>query len=85
LGGSFWPFVGNQSLLSVAYMAQTSASCLRLLVHWIRLPSALARPSAGNRSAARMAMIAMTTSNSINVKPMLLLPCGRSVRRLEDL
>ena len=35
------------------------------------IPSALAfdLPSVGNRSAARIAMMAITTSNSIRVKP----------------
>ena len=33
------------------------------------LPFSLALASAGKSSAARMAMIAMTTSNSIRVKP----------------
>src|SRR6266404_9655516 len=50
------------------------------------MPSALhlARLSAGNSMAARMAMMAMTTSNSISVKPVLAcfivrlrLPCTR--------
>ena len=41
----------------------------KLLRHCVRLAFSLARPSAGNNIAARMAMIAMTTSNSISVKP----------------
>src|SRR6266487_1480792 len=41
--------------------------CLRLFVHTIRNAFALAMLSAGSNNAARMAMIAMTTSNSISV------------------
>src|SRR3954453_7999902 len=37
-------------------------------MHWTRLAAALARASAGSKSAASMAMIAMTTSSSIRVK-----------------
>jgi hypothetical protein len=33
----------------------------------MRLPDSLARAKAGNNIAARMAMMAITTSNSINV------------------
>lgn len=42
-----------------------------LLVSWQRAPvaSSLALARAGNNRAARMAMIAMTTSNSIKVNP----------------
>src|SRR5207247_3922949 len=39
----------------------------RLFWHWRVLAVALARPSAGNRSPARIAMMAMTTSSSISV------------------
>jgi hypothetical protein len=35
-----------------------------------------ARANAGNNSAAKMAMMAMTTSNSIRVKPGRFLPPG---------
>src|SRR5947209_31644 len=35
----------------------------------VRMPLYLALDKAGNNIAARMAMIAITTSNSINVKP----------------
>jgi hypothetical protein len=37
-----------------------------------RRAEAFARDKAGSRSAARMAMMATTTSNSIKVKPALL-------------
>ena len=42
--------------------------CLRLLRHWMRLALSLALDKAGNRSAARMAMMAMTTSSYMRVK-----------------
>src|ERR1035437_2940096 len=42
-------------------------SCRRLLTHRICCALVFAEDSAGNRRAARMAMMAMTTSNSINV------------------
>src|SRR6266571_8696137 len=45
------------------------ASCLRLFTHWIDCALALALDKAGNSKLARIAMIAMTTSNSIRVKP----------------
>src|SRR5882724_886100 len=44
-------------------------TCFRLLTHAVRLAVSLARPSAGSKSAARMAMMAMTNSNSMSVKP----------------
>jgi len=37
-------------------------------MHWICLALSFALESAGSSSDARMAMIAMTTSNSISVK-----------------
>ena len=43
-------------------------SCLKLLRHWIRLALSLALAKAGNSIAARMAMMAITTSNSMRVK-----------------
>lgn len=39
-----------------------------LLVHLIRNALSLARESAGNNIAAKMAMMAITTSSSIKVK-----------------
>jgi hypothetical protein len=37
-------------------------------MHWMAWAFCLARVSAGNNKPARMAMMAMTTNNSINVK-----------------
>src|SRR5579862_2673850 len=51
------------------YINPAAVICLRLLTHARSLLFCLARPSAGNNNPARIAMIAMTTSNSISVKP----------------
>jgi hypothetical protein len=40
-----------------------------LLMHAARMPVYLAFAKAGSNMAAKMAMMAMTTSNSISVKP----------------
>src|SRR3954470_16320186 len=49
-----------------------------LFLHAVRLAFSLADASTGSNNAARMAMIAMTTSNSISVKPWVsLLPWWR--------
>src|SRR5260370_7058392 len=40
---------------------------LMLVRHWVRLACSLALARAGNSIAARMAMMAITTSSSINV------------------
>src|SRR6516164_3333797 len=44
-------------------------SCLRLLVHWARRAASRALWTAGRSRPIRTAMIAMTTSSSIRVKP----------------
>ncbi len=43
----------------------------------------LALLNAGKSMAAKMAIMAITTSSSISVKPMLLLQCDRIVRFFE--
>jgi hypothetical protein len=43
--------------------------CLRLFWHFIRLAASRTFWTAGKRRPIRMAMMAMTTSNSISVKP----------------
>src|SRR5439155_6089749 len=61
-------------------MIQANWSCLRLFRQTMAWALALARDSAGRRSAAKMAMMAITTSNSIKVKPLfdpLLTPPSR--------
>src|SRR3974377_1312216 len=50
-------------------MVRPTAICFKLLAHWMRLARSLALASAGNSIAARMAIMAMTTRSSINVKP----------------
>ena len=40
-----------------------------LFVHWIRRAASRAACTAGNRRPIRTAMIAITTNNSISVKP----------------
>ena len=52
----------------------------RLLVHCARFPFSLALTSAGNNKAARMAIMAITTNNSIKVKPP---PLNETVSRAE--
>src|ERR1035438_10563506 len=57
-------------LLSSAYMIQANVNCFWLLRQVTRSAFCLAFASAGSNSAARMAMMAITTSNSISVKPL---------------
>lgn len=47
------------------------ASCFRLFMQTVRLAFSLALAKAGNSIAARIAMIAITTSNSIKVNALL--------------
>jgi hypothetical protein len=53
--------------LSFRYMVSASAHCRKLLVQAPRLPASLALASAGSSMAARIAMMAITTSNSMRV------------------
>src|SRR3954462_1787344 len=57
------PFTSWKLFIAMPY-------CLRLLTHWIRLAAARADCTAGSNKAMRTAMIAMTTSSSIRVKPL---------------
>src|SRR6266566_8851484 len=59
---------GQYSLLSPAYKWQPSKSCFWLLMQVTRWAVALALDNAGSSMLARMAMMAMTTNSSINVK-----------------
>src|SRR5439155_25869329 len=63
------PFCANRSWLSPAYITQMIDSCLRLFTHWIDCALAFALASAGNNRLAKIAMMAITTSSSISVKP----------------
>src|SRR5438093_1335931 len=57
-------------------------SCLRLDWQELRRAFSRARPKTGNRMAARIAMMAMTTKSSISVKPKgSPWRAGRAVRR----
>src|SRR6266545_2095585 len=60
--------MGSLSLKSPAYIIVARANCLRLLEQAVTFARHLARDNAGNNNEARIAMIAMTTSNSIRVK-----------------
>src|SRR6266851_10364864 len=57
------------SLLSSVYIFHASANCRWLFMHEMPCPFCLALARAGKSIAARMAMMAMTTSSSISVKP----------------
>jgi len=50
-------------------MKHAKPSCFTLLAHLMRMAFTLARDNAGSSSAARMAIMAMTTSSSIKVNP----------------
>ena len=54
---------------SIRSWRYASPNCFRLFVHWCAGPASRADCTAGNRRAINTAMIAMTTSNSISVKP----------------
>src|SRR5262245_30931630 len=58
---------GRKSLLSLAYRLSAKAIWRLLLTQLIPLARSFARNNAGSSIAARMAMIAITTSNSISV------------------
>src|SRR6266851_10018936 len=58
----------RRSSLSSAYIVIARPICFRLLRHMIVRAFSLAWLSAGSNRAARIEMIAMTTSNSISVK-----------------
>src|SRR5205809_4121037 len=57
-----------RSLLSPRYICHASMSCLELLMHEIACALHFALLNAGSSIAASMAMIAITTNNSIKVK-----------------
>src|SRR6266404_7404924 len=58
-----------RSWLSSAYITHAIASCLWLLTQVAPMAFNLALDNAGNSSAAKTAIMAITTSNSIRVKP----------------
>jgi hypothetical protein len=58
---------GKKSRLSPAYILMASPHCFRLLAHCARIADAFALARAGSNIAARMAIMAITTNNSIKV------------------
>jgi hypothetical protein len=60
---------GSDSSQSWAYIAKAIPICFALDRHTAFLACSLALENTGNRIAAKMAIIAITTSSSINVKP----------------
>src|SRR2546422_1011944 len=62
-----WLLSGNELFASPAYMVRASPHCLQLLAQSTLSALALAFARAGNNKAARMAMMAMTTSSSMSV------------------
>src|SRR5882724_6737094 len=61
--------LGTPSWFSLAYNCQPNINCLFWFKHWIPWALCLAFARAGKSIAAKMAMMAMTTNNSIKVKP----------------
>jgi len=55
------------SLLSALYMSSAKVNCFSLFMHCVRFALFLARLKVGNNIAAKIAMIAITTNNSIKV------------------
>src|SRR5664279_1792244 len=66
------PSLGSKSLFSEANIWVASPHCLRLFRQQAPLALSLARLRAGKSIAAKMAMMAITTSNSMSVKAMTL-------------
>ena len=60
---------GNISRLSEAYILKTTPNCLRLFWQLLRRADSRARARAGRRMAARIPMMAITTSSSMRVNP----------------
>ena len=64
------PSVGaKKSLLSIEYICHAKINCFWLLAQAAPVALALALANAGKSMPARIAMMAMTTSNSMRVKP----------------
>src|ERR1035437_6151148 len=82
--GSNGKHEGIRPLSSPLYIVHAMPNCRMLFRHAIFCAFALAEESAGNSNAARMAMMAMTTSSSIKVKPCLLLTSQSDVGALQN-
>src|SRR5262249_58510004 len=63
------PQFGGRVPLDDSKLAEANPNCLRLLTHWARRAASRAAWTAGRSRAMRTAMIAITTSSSISVKP----------------
>src|SRR5579871_1534588 len=61
---------GSSSSASLSYIIEPRLSCLTLERSLVFLACNLACAKTGKRIAARIAMIAMTTSSSMSVKPL---------------
>ena len=59
----------GKGLVSALIVGGAKAICFMLFVHWIRRAASRADWTAGSNSAINTAMMAITTSNSINVNP----------------
>lgn len=62
---------GSMSLFSEAYILKMMPNCLRLFWQLLRRAASRALERAGRSIAARIPMMAMTTSNSMRVKPLV--------------
>src|ERR1700683_2587516 len=60
---------GRKSLFSWAYIVKASSGWRSLFLQSTRMACCLALERAGNSSAAKIAITAITTSNSMSVKP----------------
>ena len=67
------PGLGVASFESSQYIRTPTLICLRLFMQTVRCALALALDKTGSNNAARMAMTAMTTSNSVKVKAFFVL------------
>src|SRR5262245_47585087 len=65
--------IGNLSPLSPDQIRKARPHCFSLLTHWMRRARALALARAGSNMAAKIAIIAITTSSSIKVNARILL------------
>src|ERR1035438_3283028 len=87
-------FCASLPSLSALYIWKDRTNCLRLFKHAVCLPLDFALASAGISKAARIAMMAMTSSNSVKVNalpgqdpPLPLQPgrvASRGTRALDD-
>ena len=63
-------------------MVMATMSCFRLFTHFVFCAISFALLSAGNKRDARMAITAMTTSNSISVKPLPICLRRETIRKV---